>query len=123
LRSREVSFCQSEFEQPISQQLEARITAYLQTFPEYAEYTFMYFRVETKNSFDRILEAVADRLWDEVILDESSGASLLVVSAGFGDGTYPVEGLCGGGELRAVEVEFIGPAQDEMLKAFPLLRY
>ena len=119
LKWREVNFLRSEFEEPISKELEARITAYLQTFPEYAEHTLMYFRVETKNSFEQVLEAMREGLWSEVALDESSGASLLAVSSGFGDGSYPVEGLVGSWELQSVEVEFIGPAQEKILEAFP----
>lgn len=123
LRWREVNFLQSQFLEPISEELEERITAYLQTFPEYAEFTFMYFRVQTKNTFERVMDAMDDRLWNEVVLDEESGRSLLVISSGFGDGCYDAVGLFRGEELVAVEVEFIGPAQDKVLEAFPMLRY
>jgi hypothetical protein len=34
-----------------------------------------------------------------------------------------VVGLYRSGELVGAEVEFIGPAQDEILEAFPILRY
>ena len=51
------------------------------------------------------------------------GAGLLAVSSGFGDGTYTVEGLYRGGELLALEVEFIGPQQEHLLEQFPVLRY
>ena len=123
LKSRQVNVVVSEFEEPISEELEKEIQAYLQTFPEYAEHTFFYFRVKTMNTFERISEAMRERRWAEVVLDEVSGASLLAFSSGFGDGRYPVEGLYNSGELAGVEVEFIGPAQDKILEAFPILRY
>jgi hypothetical protein len=123
LKSRQVDFLASEFEEPISEELEERILAYLQTFPEYAEFTWVYFHVQTMNTFERILEAMRDRFWTEVVLDVVGGASLLAFSSGFGDGTYPVEGLYRSGELVGVEVEFIGPAQDKVLEAFPMLRF
>jgi hypothetical protein len=112
-----------EFVESISAELEARITAYLKTFPEYAQHTFIYFRIETKNTCTRISEALRERLWAEMMLDENSGANLLAVSSGFGDGQYSIEGLYGSGELLGAEVEFIGPAQDAILEAFPILRY
>jgi hypothetical protein len=34
-----------------------------------------------------------------------------------------VEGLYRSGRLIGVEVEFLGPAQDEFLKAFPIFRH
>ena len=44
-------------------------------------------------------------------------------ASGFGDGRYTVEALSRGGELLAVEVRFIGPEQEPILEAFPMLRY
>jgi hypothetical protein len=123
LKSRKVSAVVSEFEEPISEELEAKITTYLETFPEYADFSFMYFRVKTMSTRERIQEAMRDGLWAEVVLVQPNGPSLLAVSSGFGDGSYPVEGVHSSGKLMAVEVEFIGPAQDKILKAFPILRY
>jgi hypothetical protein len=123
LKTNPVNFIASEVETPISEELEAEIIAYLQTFPAYADSTFMYFDVRTENTFERILDATLGRLWAEVVLDQDSGASLLAVHSGFGDGTYAAEGLYASGALIGVEMCFIGPAQDEILEAFPILRY
>jgi hypothetical protein len=123
LKWREVDFLHSVFAEPISEELEARITAFLKTFPEYADYPFMFFRIHTHNSCDRVFEAMRDRSWSQVALDGASGAHVFAVTSGFGDGRYEVEGLYEAGELRAVEIEFIGPAQEKLLEAFPLLRY
>jgi len=123
LEWREIDSVSAEFSQPISEELEKRITDFLKTIPECADYPFMFFHVATGNSADRVFEAMRDRSWCEVVLDSASGAHLLAMSSGFGDGQYEVEGLYEGGELRSVEVEFIGPAQDRILDAFPILRY
>jgi hypothetical protein len=123
LEWRKVDFLHSEFVAPISEEMESRIMAFLQTFPQYATYPFMFFRIETRNSMDRVSEAMRGRRWSEVVLDEDSAAHLMAVSSGFGDGRYEVEGLYNAGKLLAVEVEFIGPAQDRILEAFPILRY
>jgi hypothetical protein len=112
-----------EFEEPISEELEAKILEYLQTFPKYAEFPFFYFRVKTMNSLERLQEATRGCRWTEFVLDEANGASLLAFDSGFGDGVYPVEALYRAGALVGVEVKFIGPAQDELLKAFPIFRY
>lgn len=123
LKSRDVDILHSEFLEPISEDLEARITAYLKTFPEYADFPFMYFRVETRNTLSRIQEAMQEGPWGEVVLDEQSGMNLLAASSGFGDGSYHVEGSYRFGELLGAEVEFIGPDQDKVLAAFLHLRY
>jgi len=123
LKSHPTSPISSDFQEPISEDLEKRITEYLQSFPQYAEFTFMYFSIKTMNTFERIQEAMSDRLWTEMVLDKSTEASLLVFRSGFGDGSYSVDGLHCSDELVGVEIEFIGPAQDKVLEAFPILRY
>lgn len=123
LKWREIDSARAEFTEPISEELEKRITDFLKTSPKYADYPFMYFQIATCNSADRVFEGIRDRSWCELVLDSDSGASLLAVTSGFGDGEYEVEGLYDGGELLALEVEFIGPAQDRILEAFPMLRY
>ena len=105
---REEDFLHSKFAEPISEELEARIVGFLKTFPAYADYPFMFFRVVTRNSFDRVFEVMRGRSWGQVVLDADSGANLFVVQSGYGDGPYTVEGLYDAGELRGVEVEFIG---------------
>ncbi len=122
LRHRKADFLHSEFLEPISEELEAEIVAYLKTFPEYARYTFFYFRITTNNTQDRINQAMSDRAWTEVVLNAPSNGNVLAFTSGFGDGRYPVEGLYRGDELIAVEVRFIGPDQDTVLEAFPILR-
>lgn len=123
LTSHEVSFLSSRFDEPISEELEEQITAFLKTFPEYAAFPFMYFRVETGNTAERVRDAMRDRLWSEVPLAAGGDQGLLAVTSGFGDGRYKVVGLFGQERFLGIEIAFIGPAQDEVPKAFPILRY
>jgi hypothetical protein len=122
LKSREISMIHSRFLEPISQEMESRIVAFLKTIPEYAEYAFMYFRVETGNTFQRLQQAMAHAHCCEMVLDEASGANLVAVTSGFGDGSYQVEGLYRSQDLLGIEIEFIGAAQDKVLDSFPHLR-
>ncbi len=119
---RHVDLFHSVFEEPISEELEARIVEYVRSFKEYSDSWYLYFQITTRDTVDRIHEAMRDRYWNEVVLDEETGANLLAVKTGFGDGSYPVVGHHAAGELIGIEVEFIGPAQDRLLEAFPLLR-
>ncbi len=123
LKHREISILHSRFVEPISEEMESRIIAFLKTFPEFAEFTFMYFRVQTGNTLSKLQKAMSNRHWCEIVLDEPSGANLVAVTSGFGDGTYTVEALSQSQELLGVEVEFIGPAQDRVLESFPYLKY
>jgi len=123
LRHRQLNFIRSEFLEPITDEREAEITGYLQTFPEYAAFPFMFFRVHTNNTVDRIWAAMEDRVWAEVAIGTRPDENLIAVTSGFGDGHYTVEGLCRGGELLALEVRFIGPDQEPLLEAFPALRH
>lgn len=80
------SICSAKSVQPISEELEAEITAYLETFPEYASNSFLYFYVETENSYQRIARSLGENAWSEVELDPVSHASVLAFSSGYGDG-------------------------------------
>lgn len=122
LRWRPLNGFQSIFLEPIPDTLEQEITEYLKTIPEYSDYPFLYFRVETNNTFDRITEAMSDVSWAEVTLNDSGDESLLAFTSGFGDGSYDLIGVYGNDELLAIEITFIGPEQDSILEGFPFLR-
>jgi hypothetical protein len=114
----------SELVQAVDQELEKQIIAYLETIPEYAEYPFLHFRVETRNTMEQLQDDLHSQgLWCEHVLDKASGANILAFTSGFGDGCYPAYGIREKGELAKVAVEFIGPAQEKVLAAFPFLRY
>jgi hypothetical protein len=122
LKWRPLNGFQSIFLEPIPEDLEHEITEYLKTFAEYADYPFMYFRVETNNTFDRIQEAMSDASWAEVALTEDADEGLVVFTSGFGDGSYDLVGVYGDEGLLAAEITFIGPEQDKLLEGFPFLR-
>jgi hypothetical protein len=123
LKWRPLNGFQSQFLEPIDEALEREITEYLQTFKEYADYPFMYFRVET-NNIDRVLEAMSESSFREVVLNDDGDEtkSLIAFSSGFGDGSYDLVGVYSEDQLLAIEMTFIGPEQDRILEGFPLLR-
>jgi len=95
------------FEEPISEDLEARIMAYLKSLPEYAEEPSRDFWVEPNyfsHRVEEILNSLVYRSSSSVILDQSSGPSLLAFDSDFFIGESPVAGLYGAGELRGIEV-------------------
>jgi hypothetical protein len=123
LRWRPIDGFRSMFLDPISEELEQQITEYLETFPNYAGFTVLYFRVETNNTFDRLMEAMSDASWCQLALsDDDESEYLIAFSSGFGDGSYDLVGVYHEDELLAVEITFIGPEQDRILESFPFLR-
>jgi len=124
LESRPVNAIRSELVEPVSEELEAEIVAYRKTFPNYAAFPFMFFRIETRNTRELLRDALAAHgLYCQMVLDRATRANVFLFQSGFGDGTYPVLGRQIHERLGDVAVEFIGPAQDKILEAFPLLRY
>jgi hypothetical protein len=113
VRSIPINAVRSEMAAPVTPELENQITEYLKTIPEYADYPFIYFRVETKNTYellgDRLLKAPP---WCELILDDQSGANCIAFESGFGDGKYPVWGYLNDGQLVKAEIEFIENAAE-----------
>lgn len=122
LRHRPVNEIRSEFCEPISEEREGEITGFLKTVPEYAGFPFMYFRIHTNNTIDRINQALNGKPWCQVAVGPTQRDCAVVMKAGFGDGNYAAVGHFRGDQLLAVEIRFIGPEQDALLEAFPNLR-
>jgi hypothetical protein len=85
--------------------LEKEIVAYLKSIPEYAKLTGLVFRVQTNNTFERVMDTKDS--WSLLTIDEASAEQLLTVRTGFGDGSCPVRTFLKDGRLSRVEVTFI----------------
>jgi hypothetical protein len=99
----------TRFAEPISEELEGRIMAFLQSIPEYTQFPFFYFRIKTNNTVERLVDARKEGFWRNLTLDDASGANVIGVDSGIGDGRYPVFVRRDGGRVVAAEVEFIDP--------------
>lgn len=105
LKTVRVNRVRSEIIGPITEELEKAIEAYLGTFPEYAEFPYVYFRVDTDNSFRQFNSL--KRVWDFMPVGGSDGPQMFVCQTGWGDGTYEVYGGYSGDIPQWVKVSFI----------------
>jgi hypothetical protein len=110
LESHPVNVVRSEIVEPVSKELEEEIVAYLKTYPEYANHTFIYFRIESRSTCQQLQENLLPHgLWCELVLDKPTGANVLAFTSGFGDDRYPVFGVRGDRGIETVTIEFIDP--------------
>ena len=90
---------------PVSEELAVEIEAFLRAEPKYADYPFLYFRVQTNNSFDRANEL--DSAWEFIPIGNSPEPVMFVCGTGRGDGCYDVQGQFDGEIPRVLTVSFI----------------
>ena len=109
LKTIQVNEVRAEIVGPVSQSLEKEIQDYLKSKPEYADYLFLYFRLETSNSFDRTLDVGT---LDLIPVGNTSEPLMFVCNTGRGDGLYDVYGEFDGDVPRAVSIDFIDEAQE-----------
>jgi hypothetical protein len=95
--------------QPVSPDMEDEINRLLQSIPQYAQFPYMHFYVQTNNTFDRV-NWMPDR-WGMIELDSLSNSRLLAFGTGYGDGTYPVFGQINNKGVSSLEVRFIEEAE------------
>jgi hypothetical protein len=83
----------------------AEIEGFLKADPKYADYPFMYFRLETNNSFDRANHM--NNAWEFMPVGNSPKPLMFVCENGRGDGCYDVQGQFDGDVPRVLTVTFI----------------
>jgi hypothetical protein len=89
----------------VSESLAKAIEDYLKSNPRYADYPFMYFYVQTNNSFDRANHMT--RGWGFMPLGNLDTPLMFVCGTGRGDGVYDVECEFSGAAPRVLSISFI----------------
>ena len=105
LKTVRVNTVRAEVVDAVSEQLAAEIVTFLKADPKYADFPFMYFHVQTNNSFDR-----ANHLkkgWKFMPVGNSQEPLMFVCGTGRGDGCYEVQGEFAGENPRVLTVTFI----------------
>jgi hypothetical protein len=90
---------------PVSEQLEQEIEAWVKSDPRRADFPYMYFRVQTNNSFDRAL--FLNKTWDFIPVGNEARPLMFVCETGRGDGTYDVECEYAANVPRILSIRFI----------------
>jgi hypothetical protein len=101
----QINAIRAEVIQPVSPEMEVEIEKLLRSIPEYAQFPYMYFYVQTNNTFDKV-NRMSDP-WGTIELDMPSRASLLTFKTGYGDGTYQAFGQFNNGIATGLEMTFI----------------
>ena len=96
---------------PVSATLEQEIENYLKSIPEYAQFPFMHFHVQTNNSFDRA--NYTDKPWDFMPVGNEDRPLMFVCGTGRGDGRYDVNCRYSGNAPRIVSINFVDDDGDE----------
>lgn len=93
----------------VSKALEQEIDAYLNSIPEYAGSAFMYFRVDTNNSFERV--NYMKKAWDFLPIGNSESPQMFACGTGRGDGVYELQ--CGFNQdsARVLLISFVDEAE------------
>jgi hypothetical protein len=91
LETVQVNGFRAEVVGPVSVELEQEIDAYLKSVPQYAQFPFMYFYVQTNNSFDRV--NFMEDSWCFMPIGNGQAPTMFACETGRGDGTYDVN--CG----------------------------
>lgn len=104
----------AEIEGPVSETLEQEIENYLKSIPEYAQFPYMHFRVETNNSFDRAIQM--DKPWEFMPVGNDDLPLMFVCGTGRGDGLYDVNCSYAGDAPRIVSIDFIDDDGNEQTR-------
>jgi hypothetical protein len=90
---------------PVSERLAAEIEAFLKADPKYADYPFLYFHVQSNNSFERA--NYMSGAWEFMPIGNSPEPLMFVCKTGRGDGCYDVLGEFAGKIPRVLTITFI----------------
>ncbi len=105
LKTEQINAVRAQTIDPVSEELEREIEEYLQSFPEFAKFTFMYFYVQTNNSFDRV--NFTDATWQNLPIGNSPEPMMFACCTGRGDGVYSVHTAGENDLVQSVRVTFI----------------
>ncbi len=105
LKTVRVNRVRAEVVGPVSESLEKEIEGCLKSNPTYAAFPFIYFRVQTNDSFDRV--NYMEKPWGFMPVGNADAPLMFACETGRGDGIYGVQ--CGfSGEVpQVVSIEFI----------------
>lgn len=105
LQTKQVFVTRAETVQPVSPELEAEITRYLESNPEYAESAYMYFHVQTNNSCDRAV--MKEEVWANMPIGNQPEPLMFACSTGRGDGHYPTRASLIDSQVHSLDIPFI----------------
>lgn len=105
LKTAQINGFQAEVVGPVSEELESEIAEYLSSIPEYSKYPYMYFRVQTNDSFDRVNGMSKE--WDFLPIGNFPEPLMFACGTGRGDGTYNVRASANNGLTHSLTVDFM----------------
>ena len=105
LKTVQVNAVRAEVVGAVSEELAGEIEAYLKSKPQYSQYPFIYFRLQTNNSFDRA-NCMA-KAWDFMPIGNAHTPLMFVCGTGRGDGVYDVQCEFSGEIPRVLSIAFI----------------
>ncbi len=105
LKTVQVNAVRAEVVGMVSEQLAEEIETYLKSMPKYAEFPFIYFRLQTNNSFDRANYMA--KAWDFIPIGNGHAPLMFVCGTGRGDGVYDVQCEFSGEIPRVLTITFI----------------
>jgi hypothetical protein len=101
----QVNEARAEIVGPISEAREKEVEDILKSIPRYADYPFIYFHVQTNNSFDRA--NYLNKAWDFIPVGNAPAPRMFVCGTGRGDGAYNVRGEFSGDVPCRLTIDFL----------------
>ena len=105
LKTVQVDGFHAEVVGPVSEELESKIAEYLNSVPEYSKYPYMYFTVQTNDSFQRV-NFISEE-WAFLPIGNCPQPLMFACGTGRGDGTYEVRAAGDNGLTHSLIVDFM----------------